>query len=44
MVIVVDKKSLSMDGFIVEIVSYVKGIMIPTYVWYLGPIVPVTCV
>ena len=35
--IVVDKKSLFMDGFIVEIVSSVKGIMAPTYVWYLKP-------
>ncbi len=33
--IVVDKKSLFTDGFIVEIVLCVKGIMIPTYVWYL---------
>ncbi len=40
MVIVVDKKSLCMDGFIVEIVLCVKGIMSPTYVWYLKP--PVT--
>ncbi len=39
MVIVVDKKSLFMDGFIVERVSCVKGIMTPTYVWYLGSIV-----
>ena len=28
-----------MDGFIVEIVLCVKGIITPTYVWYLGPIV-----
>jgi hypothetical protein len=36
MVIVVDKKSLFMDGFIVGIVSCVKEIMPPTYVWYLN--------
>jgi len=40
MVIVVDKKSLFTDGFIVEIVLCVKGIMTPIYVWYLEP--PVT--
>jgi len=40
MLIVVDKKLLFMDGFIVEIVSCVKGIITPTYVWYLGPIMP----
>ncbi len=35
MVIVVERKSLFMAGFIVEIVLCVKGIMIPIYVWYL---------
>jgi len=29
-----------MVGFIVEPVSCVKGIMTPTYVWYLGSIAP----
>jgi hypothetical protein len=29
-----------MVGFILEPVSCVKGIMTPTYVWYLGSIVP----
>ena len=38
--IVVDKKSLFIDGFIVELVSCVNAKMTPIYVWYLGSIVP----